>query len=154
MKLVLFSAAAAFSAFLVIVWAASVVWTARDAARRCAHVSLRIVSPLVALLVPFLGAAIYALVRPCEHRTDVRSRRMRTQMYEAMLAHEGEERCHACATVLQPEFRCCPACGQSVRSACGGCGRLVSTAWATCPWCEKARDEHDEHEAAALSEVA
>jgi predicted amidophosphoribosyltransferase len=72
-------------------------------------------------------------------------------MYESMLEGD-EERCTECATPLQPEFRCCPSCGERVRSACGGCGQPVRTAWTACPWCTTPLVERDE--AAALSEVA
>jgi hypothetical protein len=137
--------------FFVALWAASVVWTARDAARRCAHVSFRLVATLGALAVPFAGAAIYALVKPCEERSHVRTRRLRTNVYEAILAGSGEH-CPECAAPLQPEFRCCPVCGERVRSTCGGCDRPVRTEWVTCPWCTEPLVQPAG--AAALSEVA
>ena len=137
--------------FFVAGWAASVIWTARDAQRRCGHTSLRIGAPLAAVLIPFAGAALYALVKPCEERADVRHRRLRTRFLESVV--DGVvERCGECATPLEPEFRCCPACGESVRTACDGCGRPVRTSWTACPWCTKPLGVPEE--AAALSEVA
>lgn len=138
--------------FFLAAWAASVIWTARDAQRRCGHASLRLGAPLVAILLPFAGAGLYALVKPCEERADVRARRMRTRFLESVVNGTGE-RCPECATPIQPEFRCCPACGEPIRSSCGGCGRPVRTAWTTCPWCTTPVGQPAEV-AAALSDVA
>ena len=151
MQLVFFSMEAAGLGFFVAVWAASVLWTARDARRRCGHASLRVGAPVVALLLPFAGAGLYALARPCDDLNERTHRRLRNRMYEAIL-EEDDDRCGECSTPLQPEFRCCPSCGERVRSACAGCGRLVSAAWTACPWCTDPLVEHDE--AAELSEVA
>ena len=113
--------------FFLAAWAASVIWTARDAQRRCGHASLRLGAPLVAILLPFAGAGLYALVKPCEERADVRARRMRTRFLESVVNGTGE-RCPECATPIQPEFRCCPACGERVvraaAAAASRCGRL------------------------------
>jgi hypothetical protein len=150
-EFVFFSMEAAGIGFFIAVWAASVIWTARDARRRCGHVSLRVGAPLAAILLPFVGAGLYALVKPCEERADVRARRMRTRFLESV-ANGNAERCTECATPLQSEFRCCPSCGERVRSTCGGCGQPVRTGWTTCPWCTKPVEQPDE--AAELSEVA
>ena len=77
---------------------------------------------------------------------------MRTRTLEAILARDDEERCLECATLLQPEFRCCPTCGDRVRTTCDGCGQPVRTLWTTCPWCMEPLAAPKE--AAALSEVA
>jgi double zinc ribbon protein len=148
--LVFFAMEAAGIGFFAAAWAASVIWTARDANRRCGHISLRIGAPLTATLLPFAGAAIYALVKPCEERADLRARRLRTRVLESTLAGT-DELCPECARSLEPEFRCCPACGERVRSTCGGCGQPVRTAWTACPWCTKPLVESD---GVALSEVA
>ena len=129
-------------------WAASVVWTFRDAGRRCGDPSLRLASAGAAIVLPFLGAGVYALLRPCEDRLDVRARRLRTQMLEASFV-EVAERCPTCAVPLEPEFRCCAVCGEKVRA-----GAQVSAmlGWAgASPWCTKPQIVlEDEH----LSEVA
>lgn len=138
--------------FFLAAWAASVIWTARDAQSRCGHASLRLGAPLVAILLPFAGAGLYALVKPCEDRADVRARRMRTRFLESVV-NGPVERCGECATPLQPEFRCCPACGERVRSTCGGCGQDVRTVWTSCPWCTTPLGGQPEV-AATLSEVA
>jgi len=123
-------------AVIVAAWVGSVFWTARDAGRRCEHALSRFGWPLAAILLPFVGAGVYALVRPYELRTDVRARRMRTRMFESVLARRDEQTCAACATPLRPDFRCCPSCGERVRAECD-CGRLVGIDWAMCPWCTR-----------------
>src|SRR3954469_12730699 len=144
---------AAGISFFIAIWVASVIWTARDARRRCGHVSLRLGAPLAAMLLPSVGAGLYALVKPCEERADVRARRMRTRFLESVVNGGDAERCAECATTRLPQFRCCPACGERVRSACDGCGRPVRTRWTTCPWCTKPVGQPD-GVAADLSEVA
>jgi hypothetical protein len=151
-ELVFFSMEAAAIGFFVAVWLASVVWTARDAQRRCGQISLRLGAPVVAVLVPFVGAALYALVKPCEERADARARRLRTRFFESVV-NSDSERCVECATPLRPEFRCCPACSERVRFTCDGCGQPVRTWWTTCPWCTKP-DARPDAVAAELSEVA
>jgi hypothetical protein len=151
-ELVFFSMEAAGIGFFLAAWAASVIWTARDAQRRCGHLLFRLGVPLAAIVFPFAGAGLYALVKPCEERADARARRMRTRFLESVV-NGPAERCGECATPLQPEFRCCPACGERVRSTCGGCGQPVRTAWTTCPWCTTPVGEPAEV-AAAFSEVA
>jgi RNA polymerase subunit RPABC4/transcription elongation factor Spt4 len=125
---------AAGATFFAAVWAASIIWTARDAARRCSDRSLRVTSTVAALVVPFVGAAVYALLRPCEERLDVKARRLRMQMFENALARP-RERCSGCAAPLEPEFRCCPVCGDRAHTECRGCGALLRSTWAVCPWC-------------------
>ena len=141
---------AAGAMFFMALWAASVVWTFRDAGRRCGDPSLRLASAGAAIVLPFLGAGVYALLRPCEDRLDVRARRLRTQMLEASFV-EVAERCPTCAVPLDPEFRCCAVCGEKVRTECQGCGGLLRMGWSVCPWCTKPQIVlEDEH----LSEVA
>lgn len=141
---------AAGLAFFTSVWAASVAWVVRDAGRRCTNPSLRVLSAGAAVLLPFVGALLYLLIRPCEERLDVRARRLRMQMLQRSLA-EPSVTCPACRGPLEPEFKCCPRCGEHLRRACDRCGELVRLTWAACPWCTKPLAEPEE---APLSEVA
>ena len=140
---------AAGAGFFGAVWLVSVVWTVRDAGRRCDAVSLRLASAAAAIFVPFLGAALYALARPCEEKLEARARRLRIRMLEGAI--EPAERCPECAAPLEPGFRCCARCGEHVRRECGGCGEFVRATWTLCPWCTKPIGVD---EASPLSEVA
>jgi len=137
-------------AFFVALWAASVVWTVRDVRRRCSDPSLRVVSAGAAFLLPFVGAGLYALLRPCEERLDVKARRLRMRMLEGGFI-ETATRCVACRCPVEPDFLCCPRCGESLRRECEGCGGLVRLTWTACPWCTKPLEVPGE---ARLSEVA
>ena len=128
------SVQAAGVAFFAGLWAASAIWTVKDAARRCDDPSLRFASAAAAIFLPLLGAAVYMFVRPCEERLEVKARRLRIRMLEAALAPPAD-RCLECAAPLEPEFRCCPGCGERARTACEGCGELLRTTWTACPWC-------------------
>ena len=139
----------AAAASFVTVWLATVVWTARDAARRCRHAAFAFGWTAIAFLVPIVGAVIYVLARPLESRADVRMRRLRTRILQASLA-EAADRCAACATPLRPEFRCCPGCGARLREQCAGCAQLVQPTWTACPWCARRLV----HEPRVLPEVA
>ncbi len=141
---------AAGAAFFAALWCASVVWTVRDAGRRCTDASLRVAAAGAAILAPFVGAGLYALARPCEDRLDVKARRLRMRMLESALV-EPTERCPECAVPLEPEFRCCAVCGEHIRTECDGCGGLVRMTWTVCPWCTKPLVVHEE---SRLSEVA
>jgi hypothetical protein len=124
------------AAFFAAVWAASVVWTIRDAGRRYGDWSIPRAYAAGAALLPFLGAGIYALTRPGEERLDVKARRLRMRMLEDAFA-EPAERCTECSAPLEPEFRCCARCGEPVRTECSGCGGLMRTIWTVCPWCTR-----------------
>jgi hypothetical protein len=121
--------------FFGALWLASVIWTVRDAGRRCSAPSLRLAAAAAAIFVPFVGAAVYGLARPCEDRQEARARRLRMRMLEG--AFEPVERCPECAAPLEPDFRCCAVCGERVRDQCDGCGALVRTTWTVCAWCTK-----------------
>ena len=135
--------------FFGALWLASVIWTVRDAGRRCDDPSLRLAAAAAAIFVPFVGAAVYGLARPCEEKLEARARRLRIRMLEG--AFEPVERCPECAAPLEPDFRSCAVCGEHVRDVCGGCGELVRTTWTLCPWCTKPVAEEEE---SRLSEVA
>jgi hypothetical protein len=124
-------------AFFVTAWVVSVAWTVRDAGRRCDDASFRLASTAVAVLVPFVGAGIYALARPCEDRLEVKARRLRTRMLESFF-DEPVERCSGCSTPVEAEFRCCPSCGEQLRRQCDGCGEMIRPSWVACPWCSEA----------------
>src|SRR6266545_4340296 len=91
------------AAFVAAVWIASVVWTARDARRRCRDRGDVRIAITTAVLLPFAGAAFYALARPCEDPLEARERKLHLRLLEATLFDPGE-RCLACLTPLAPDF--------------------------------------------------
>src|SRR6266545_921809 len=73
------------AAFVAAVWIASVVWTARDARRRCRDRGDVRIAITTAVLLPFAGAAFYALARPCEDPLEARERKLHLRLLEATL---------------------------------------------------------------------
>jgi hypothetical protein len=81
-----------------------------------------------------LGAAIlFALVRPRQDKTARLEHKLHVRLLEAEL-HDSP-RCLECLTPIEPEFRCCPGCGERLRVECESCGELLALGWAVCPWC-------------------
>jgi hypothetical protein len=131
-------------AFLLAVWVGSVLWTARDAGLRCANPRLRHGATAAAVVLPILGALLYALLRPCEERIERRARRLRVALFEAALAGPGlADRCRACSEPLEDDFRCCPCCGERASVECRACGAVVRAHWSACPWCAEPLVELD-----------
>ena len=92
-------------------WAASVVWTFRDAGRRCSDPSLRLASAGAAILLPFLVPAstcccVLARIGSTSELGGCGRRCSKRR------SSKSAERCPACAVPLEPEFRCCAVCGE------------------------------------------
>ena len=60
---------------LTAVWIGSITWAAADARNRCSRRAARVAVGGAALL-PFVGAALYALLRPGVDRPEERERRV------------------------------------------------------------------------------
>jgi Double zinc ribbon len=115
------------------IWLTSVAWAYEDARRCCGDPRLVRIAVGGAIVFPLVGPAVYALLRPCRVRADERERRVWRRYLESQL--EPGERCLACLTPLQPEFRCCPGCGDDLKTPCRHCGASLRTGWAACPEC-------------------
>ncbi|MGC9220811.1 MAG: zinc ribbon domain-containing protein [Solirubrobacteraceae bacterium] len=123
---------------LVVIWLALVYWTFADARRRIDD------GPLIALatvtaLAPFLGAVVYAIVRPPEYLEDVRERKLEIQAAQARLAHIGVYRCPYCDHEVEREFLRCPHCLRRLKEPCANCGKPLERSWQICPYCETER---------------
>src|SRR5262245_22976680 len=106
--------------------------------RRCGNLRLRVAVFAGAVALPLAGATLCALARPYDDRLERRSPRLRIALLEAALeGRDAAERCTACSEPLEPEFRCCPACGEPAHDRCERCDSVVRTTWAACTWCAK-----------------
>ena len=131
MGLVFFVVRNALVATPAVLWLGSAAWVWSDASRRGPARRARWFAA-AALLLPFVGAVMYAAMRgddPLERRERTVTRRL----LEAAL--EPPERCLDCRAPLQPEFRCCPGCGLELRKPCPGCGEPLRLGWNLCPLC-------------------
>jgi hypothetical protein len=113
----------------LLVWGASIAWVARDAAERGVH---RLLAVGLAVIFPYVGAFLYALVRPRTRLTELRERQLWLRLAETT-AHV--ERCDACLTPVERDFVVCPSCATVLRERCNGCGSAVERSWAACPYC-------------------
>ena len=131
MDLVFFVVRNAFFATPAVLWVGSAAWVWFDAARRGPAPRARRLAA-AALVLPFVGAVLYAVVRG-EDPLDRRERTVTRRLLEAAL--EPAERCLDCRTPLAPDFRCCPGCGLELRKPCRGCGEPLRLGWNVCPLC-------------------
>jgi hypothetical protein len=121
--------------FLVIIWLALVWWTYADARRRIADPVL-VGCATAAALFPYVGAIVYAIVRPPEYLDDVRERDLEMQAAEARLAQSGYHLCPYCDTPVEKDFLRCPSCLRKLKDPCRVCGKPLVPGWKICPFCE------------------
>jgi hypothetical protein len=118
----------------LLVWAASLAWVVRDAGERGVN---RLAAFALAVIFPYVGAFLYALVRPRTRLVELRERELWLQLAEATAR---VERCHACATPIERDFVACPSCATVLRRRCDSCGGAVELSWTACPYCGERED--------------
>jgi hypothetical protein len=121
--------------FLVIIWLSLVWWTFADARRRIADPVL-VGCATAAALFPYVGAIVYAIVRPPEYLDDVRERDLEMQAAEVRLAQTGYHLCPYCETPVEKDFLRCPSCLRKLKDPCRVCGKPLEPGWKICPFCE------------------
>jgi RNA polymerase subunit RPABC4/transcription elongation factor Spt4 len=123
----------ALAAYLVLLWAASVLWTYRDIHARSEDVVVQVLAVSLALLLPFAGLVLHMILRPRRTLTEKYER----SLEEEYLRHDLEEKyvCPHCQRGIEPEFVICPHCHTALRRRCGACDRVVDLTWAICPYC-------------------
>jgi hypothetical protein len=114
-------------------WLALVYWTYQDARRRITRGGLVLAATLLALLVPYLGALIYIVMRPPEALADTRERELELEELERRL---DRPRCPDCAHPVEQKYLSCPSCLRKLREPCSRCGEALDPAWKLCPYCE------------------
>lgn len=121
------------TAYIVLLWAASVLWTYRDIHERSEDVLVQVLAVSLALLLPFAGVLLHLILRP---------RRTLAERYERRLEEEYLRRdmddpfvCPHCQRTIETDFVICPHCHTSLRRRCGSCNRTVDLTWSICPYC-------------------
>jgi Double zinc ribbon len=122
---------------LVVVWLALIVYTYLDAKRRISDPFL-IGCATLASFIPYLGTAIYAIVRPPEFLEDAHERELEIKAAELRVRQLTEHSCPGCGFPIEKNFLRCPECQQRLKNPCPSCSRPVDPAWALCPYCETA----------------
>jgi double zinc ribbon protein len=121
---------------LVALWLALAFWTYADARRRVEDPMLVACAAAGSLFFPFVGAIVYAIVRPPEYLEDVRERELEIAAAEARLAQVESLSCPHCGFEVEKTFLRCPSCMHKLKEPCATCGRPLDPRWKICPYCE------------------
>jgi RNA polymerase subunit RPABC4/transcription elongation factor Spt4 len=120
-------------AYLVLLWAASVLWAYRDIRTRSDDISVQVLAAGLVLCLPFVGIPLHLILRP---------RQTLAEKYERTLQQEYLRRdiddsyvCPHCQRPIESDFVLCPHCHTSLRRRCGTCERVVDLTWSVCPYC-------------------
>jgi hypothetical protein len=127
---------------LVVVWLALIVYTYLDAKRRINDPFL-IGCATLASFIPYLGTAVYAIVRPPEFLEDAHERELEIKAAELRVRQLTEHSCPDCGFPIEKNFLRCPKCRRRLKNPCPSCKRPVDPKWALCPYCETALAERE-----------
>jgi double zinc ribbon protein len=122
---------------LVVVWLALIVFTYLDARRRIKDPFL-IGCATLASFIPYLGTAVYAIVRPPEFLEDAHERELEIRAAELRVRQLTEHACPDCGFPAENDYLRCPECQRRLKHPCPSCGKPVDPRWALCPYCETA----------------
>jgi RNA polymerase subunit RPABC4/transcription elongation factor Spt4 len=120
-------------AYVVLLWAASVLWTYRDIHERSDDVLVQVLAVSLTLVLPFAGVLLHLILRPRQTLAERYERRLE----EEYLRRDMDEKyvCPHCQRSIEPDFVICPHCHTALRRRCNVCDRVVDLTWAVCPYC-------------------
>ncbi len=121
---------------LVVVWLALIVYTYLDAKRRIADPFL-VGCATLASFIPYLGTAIYAIVRPPEFLEDAHERELEIKAAELRVRQLTESSCPGCGFPIERSYLRCPECQRRLKHPCPSCRKPVDPKWELCPYCEE-----------------
>lgn len=138
-------AATLFLLMLVVLWLALIVYTYLDARRRISDPFL-IACATVASFFPFIGTAVYAIVRPPEFLEDAHERELEIKAAELRVRQLKDQTCPNCEYQIEKNFLRCPNCQRRLKDPCPTCGKPVDPRWGLCPYCETALASREKRE--------
>ena len=124
-----------FVLMIVVVWLALIVYTYLDARRRISDPFL-VACATVGSFFPYIGTAVYAIVRPPEFLEDAHERELEIRAAELRVRQLTEASCPNCEYPVEKNFLRCPQCQSRLKDPCKSCGKPVDPRWALCPYCE------------------
>lgn len=124
-----------FLLMLVVLWLALIVYTYLDARRRISDPFL-VACATVASFFPFIGTAVYAIVRPPEYLEDAHERELEIKAAELRVRHLQDQSCPNCEYPVEKNYLRCPNCQRRLKDPCSTCGKPVDPRWGLCPYCE------------------
>jgi Double zinc ribbon len=124
-----------FVLMLIVLWLALIVYTYLDARRRLSDPFL-VACATVASFFPYIGTAVYAIVRPPEFLEDAHERELEIKAAELRVRQLKEQTCPNCEYPVEKSFLRCPNCQRRLKDPCPSCSKPVDPRWALCPYCE------------------
>jgi len=124
-----------FVLMLVVLWLALIVYTYLDARRRISDPFL-VACATVASFFPYIGTAVYAIVRPPEFLEDAHERELEIKAAELRVRQLKEQTCPNCEYPVEKNFLRCPNCQRRLKDPCPTCRKPVDPRWGLCPYCE------------------
>jgi Double zinc ribbon len=124
-----------FVLMLVVVWLALIVYTYLDARRRVSDPFL-VACATIASFIPYLGTAVYAILRPPEFLEDAHERELEIKAAELRVRQLEESSCPQCEFPVERTYLRCPRCQRRLKHPCSSCGKPVDPRWSLCPYCE------------------
>lgn len=121
---------------LVVLWLALIVYTFLDAKRRIEDPFL-VGCATLASFIPYLGTAVYAIVRPPEFLEDARERELEIKAAELKVRQLRELSCPNCEYPVERSYLRCPKCERRLKNPCPSCRKPVDPRWSLCPYCEE-----------------
>jgi hypothetical protein len=128
-------AATLFLLMLVVLWLALIVYTYLDARRRISDPFL-VACATVGSFFPFIGTAVYAIVRPPEYLEDTHERELEIKAAELRVRQLREQSCPNCEFPVEKNYLRCPNCQRRLKDPCPSCSKPVDPRWGLCPYCE------------------
>ena len=128
-------AATLFVLMIVVVWLALIVYTYLDAKRRITDPFL-VACATIGSFFPYIGTAVYAIVRPPEFLEDAHERELEIRAAELRVRQLTEASCPNCEYPIERSYLRCPSCQRRLKDPCSSCGKPVDPRWALCPYCE------------------
>ena len=126
-----------FILMLVVVWMALIVYTYLDARRRVSDPFL-VACATIAAFIPYIGTAVYAILRPPEFLEDAHERELEIRAAELRVRQLTELSCPNCEYPVEKDYLRCPNCQHALKDPCPSCSQPVDPRWAVCPYCESA----------------
>jgi double zinc ribbon protein len=124
-----------FLLMLVVLWLALIVYTYLDARRRISDPFL-VGCATVASFFPFIGTAVYAIVRPPEFLEDAHERELEIKAAELRVRQLRDSSCPNCEYPIEKNYLRCPNCQRRLKDPCPTCSKPVDPRWELCPFCE------------------
>jgi hypothetical protein len=120
---------------LIVLYLALIVYTFLDARRRIADPFL-VGCATIASFFPFIGTAVYTIVRPPEFLEDAHERELEIKAAELRVRQLREQTCPNCEYPVEKNYLRCPNCQRRLKDPCPTCGEPVDPRWGLCPYCE------------------